>query len=60
MLIEAETALDYTARLIMTEELKDLPFADIWDAFCDSQNVPTGTSLMAELERYDQSVSARG
>ena len=30
----AENALDFTARLILTEKLKDLPYGAIWAEFC--------------------------
>ena len=56
---EAETKLDFTARLTMTEELKDLPFGSVWSEFCAHQNVPTGLSLIRELEVYQNKVSVR-
>lgn len=59
-LIDSENKLDFTARLVLTEELKDLPFADVWQEFCGRQDVPTGQSLIADLEKYQSLVSARG
>ncbi len=56
----AEARLDYTARLMLTEELKDLPFAEIWAEFCARQNVPTGAQLIADLDAYQASVANRG
>ena len=35
-----ETNGDYTSRLALQEEIKTLPFGAIWDAYCDSMNVP--------------------
>jgi L-rhamnose isomerase len=54
-----EARLDYTARLALTEELKDLPFAAIWAEHCARTDRPTGASLIAELERYQTSVADR-
>jgi L-rhamnose isomerase len=55
----AEAALDFTTRLILTEELKDLPFAAIWAEFCARHNMPTGAALLGDLTAYQTSVSAR-
>ena len=56
----AEARLDFTARLMMTEEAKDLPFAAVWAEFCARNDVPTGPRLIAGLERYQAGVASRG
>ncbi|TMV87711.1 L-rhamnose isomerase [Thioclava sp. BHET1] len=56
----AETALDFSARLMITEEAKDLPYGAIWQEFCARHNVPDGLSLISELERYQSKVAMRG
>lgn len=56
----AEAALDFTSRLVLTEELKDLPFGAVWDEFCARHDVPAGLGLAAELDRYQSSVESRG
>lgn len=56
----AESRLDFTARLILTEELRDLPFAAVWDEHCRRADVPTGLALQAGLEAYQASVASRG
>ena len=56
----AEDALDFTARLILSEELKDLPFAAVWSEFCARSDRPVGAALLTELERYQASVAGRG
>jgi L-rhamnose isomerase len=55
----AEAALDHTARLILTEELKDLPFATVWEEFCTRQDRPTGQLLLDDLVAYQARVSNR-
>lgn len=55
----AERALDFTTRLILTEEAKDLPFASIWAEFCARHDCPTGAALLGDLTSYQNSVSGR-
>lgn len=55
-----EHQLDFTARLVLTEELKDLPYHLVWAEFCQRNNVPQGKQLMANLEAYQRQVSDRG
>ena len=55
----AEADLDFTKRLVLTEELKDLPFATVWAEFCARHNVPVGAQLIGVLDHYQQSVSGR-
>ncbi len=56
----AEDALDFTARLVVTEEFKDMPFGAIWNEFTARANTPNGQELIKELARYQNSVSDRG
>ncbi len=55
----AEAALDYTARLMLTEELKDLPFGAVWTEFCARNNMPVGEALMRDLTTYQTRVAGR-
>lgn len=56
----AETTLDFTKRLILTEEIKDLPFGAVWDEFCARHEVPSGLALARTLESYQAGVASRG
>ncbi|MCU0906109.1 MAG: L-rhamnose isomerase [Rhodobacteraceae bacterium] len=56
----AEARLDFTARLALTEEAKDLPFAAVWAALCDRTGRPTGQALVSDLAAYQSRVMARG
>ena len=56
----AEDSLDFTARLVTTEEVKDLPYSAVWDEVCARASVPTGQPLIADLHAYQASVAARG
>ncbi|WP_108860131.1 L-rhamnose isomerase [Ruegeria sp. Alg231-54] len=55
----AETNLDFTTRLTLTEEFKDMPFGTVWSEFSERENVPNGQRLIEELDRYQSSVSDR-
>ena len=57
---QAETALDFTARMTLTEEIKDLPFGAVWSEFCARHEVPTGLDLIQRLDTYQVSVAGRG
>lgn len=57
---KVEAGLDHTARLLLTEEAKDLPFAAVWAEFCHRANVPSGAPLIDDLSAYQASVAQRG
>lgn len=56
----AETALDFTTRFILTEELKSLPYGAIWTEFCARTERPTRPRLIDALNAYQKAVAARG
>lgn len=56
----AEGRLDFTTRLTMTEEFKDLPFGAVWAEFCERLDRPSGLLLIHELDAYQARVAARG
>ncbi|MCB1336005.1 MAG: L-rhamnose isomerase [Maritimibacter sp.] len=56
----AEERLDFTSRLMLSEEAKDLPFGAVWAEFCARAGVPTGQALIAGLDAYQASVAGRG
>ena len=56
---DAENTLDFTKRLTITEELKDLPYGLVWEEFCTQHSVPAGQPLIKDLEGYQNSVSDR-
>ena len=57
---EMELNCDYTKRLALTEELKDFPYADVWNYFCEQNNAPVGMNWYDEVINYEREVlSAR-
>ena len=53
---EMELGLDYTARLVYLEELKDFPYSDIWNYFCLKNHVPIGLDWLQEVRAYEEEV----
>lgn len=58
---DLEKSGNYTARLAMLEELKTLPFGDVWNYYCVKQNVPPAGAWMLDIQSYEKEVlSLRG
>lgn len=53
MLFEAEENEDYTLRLALMEEFKNLPINAIWDMICLKNGVPIGTDWIESLKNYE-------
>lgn len=51
-----EKNFDYTKRLVLTEELKDYPYSDVWNYFCEINNVPVGLNWLDEVNQYEQEI----
>lgn len=58
-LLEAERAGDFTSRLALLEESKSLPWAAVWDAYCESQGVPVGADWLQEVKGYENTVLSK-
>lgn len=53
---EIELAGDFTTRLVLTEELKDFPFADVWNYYCEEQGVAVGLDWYTQAQTYEKNV----
>lgn len=52
---------DFTQILMLTEEIKTLPFGDIWEHYCETQGVPVNEEWFSEIKKYESEVlSKRG
>jgi len=47
---------DFTQLFMLQEELKSMPFGDIWDYYCQTQNVPAGAEWYDEVMKYEKDV----
>jgi L-rhamnose isomerase len=58
---ELEVEGDFTARLVLLEELKGLPFGAVWDYYCMRQGVPVGIAYLDEIRAYEaRELAGRG
>lgn len=53
---EMELNMDFTSRLAYTEELKDFPYSDVWNYFCEKNNVLVGLDWFTEVRNYEKEV----
>ncbi|WP_407535904.1 L-rhamnose isomerase [Cetobacterium somerae] len=44
---------DFTRRLVLLEELKTYPLGDIWDYFCEINQVPCKDEWLKEIKEYE-------
>jgi len=59
LLKREEASGNYTSRLALMEEAKDLPFGAVWDHFCQEQKVPVGTAWLPKVTDYERTVLSR-
>lgn len=53
-----ENQFDFTSRMVMTEELKDFPYSDVWNYFCLKNDVPVGLDWFKEVKDYETKILA--
>ncbi|MDY6306359.1 MAG: L-rhamnose isomerase [Oribacterium sp.] len=56
---EAEDDADFTKRLMLQEEMKTLPFGDVWAEYCRRQGVPTDRIWYDEVKKYEAQVTSK-
>ena len=49
----------YFERLALLEEVKALPWADIYDYFCYKNNVAVGIDFISEIEDYEKQITSK-
>ena len=59
MLKDLQDKSDYTKVLAISEELKTLPFGEVWDEYCERCGVPVGMDWIKEVDAYEASVLAK-
>lgn len=45
---------DFTKRLVLMEELKSYPFGDIWNYYCNINNVPIQDEWYSIVKKYEE------
>ena len=46
----------FTELMVLNEEIKTLPFGNIWEQYCKSSGVPTDSELFGEVDKYEKEV----
>ncbi|HEY9594832.1 MAG TPA: L-rhamnose isomerase [Spirochaetia bacterium] len=54
-----EASGNFTARLALMEEIRDLPYGAVWDMFCVKQGVPAGAAWLDKVVEYESAVLAK-
>ncbi len=54
-----ENKFDFTSRIVYTEELKDFPYGDVWNYFCEKNNVPVGLDWYTEVQKYEKNILSK-
>lgn len=58
---QAENSFDWTARLALMEEQKSKPWPAVWDYYCTSRQVASGSEWLRQVRTYERKVmSTRG
>ncbi len=58
LLKKEEDAFDFSARMARMEEIKTLPWASVWEYYCESRNVGNDFGIMQQIKDYEKTVLA--
>ena len=50
---------NFTERLALMEEFKTYPMGDIWNYYCEKNNVPVGEKWLDEVKKYENDVLSK-
>ena len=53
---KAEYSFDFTKRLVLSEEVKDLPYIDVWNYYCYMNEVDIGLDWYVKVMEYEKKV----
>ncbi len=53
---KCEHSFDYTSRLAILEELKSMPWADVWNEYCERAGVPVGMDWLKDVKKYEKEI----
>lgn len=56
---EAEEKFDYTTRLALMEEIKQLNWGAVWDKYCMDAGVPNGFDWLDDVRKYEAEVQMK-
>ena len=50
---------DFTALLVRQEEMKTLPFGEVWSEYCRRENVPEDGAWLSSVKKYEEDVLSK-
>ena len=53
---ELQNANNWTEILVRSEELKTLPFGDVWEEYCNQCGAPVDGAWFASVKAYEEEV----
>lgn len=53
---ELQNKEDFTSLLVMQEELKTMPFHEVWSEYCRRNHVPAGMEWLDEVKEYENKI----
>lgn len=56
LLKKLQDSYDHTAVLALQEELKTLPWSEVWNEYCERENVKNESEWFGEIKQYEQEV----
>jgi L-rhamnose isomerase len=59
LLQEAELKGDYTKRLYLLDEIKNLPLNDIWEYVLEQNNIAKGLDVIDGIQEYEKNIQAK-
>jgi L-rhamnose isomerase len=59
LLRQLEAAGDFTGRLAMFEELKNMPYGSVWDYYCAKNDVAVGKAWLDDVRQYERDVLSK-
>lgn len=56
---ELQNTNQFTELMVLQEEMKSYPFGDVWDYFCEKNEVPVKTEWFKEIKKYEEEVLSK-
>ena len=56
---ELQDAANFTELMVLSEEVKTLPFGDIWEHYCEVEGVPAGAEWFEQVKKYEEEVLSK-
>ena len=59
LLKEAQDTYDHTKQLMLQEEIRDLPYNEVWKEYCRQQGVEEDASWYDKVAAYEENVLSK-